>query len=201
MVDEAYKLAPQDASTMAAKLEQFERANDSAGLLALSYQMQKLYPINSDPRESRIRLYLKQNQDAKVKAEIDAFQALRPSSPLMTYYRAVLLARAHDKNGAAQMILSLPREFAQSHPEFAVPMAQIMLDGGHAENGAAILGSALAAAPDLLEVRLKLAALRLAQDSPQSALLLLEPVKDSHDASVQKLISQTREKIAKDRAF
>jgi len=201
LVDEAFKLAPEDDATMAAKLDQLERANDQAGVLALSYRMQKLYPINSDPREARIRVYLKQNQDAKAKAEIDAFQALRPRSPLMLYYQAVLLARAHDEKGAAQIILGMSRQFIQSHPELAIEMAQIALDGGHAENSAAVLGYALAAAPDMIELRLKLAAMRLAQDSPQSAMLLLGPVKDSRDPAVQKLLSQARAKIDKDRAF
>lgn len=201
LIDEAYQLAPNDSRVMSEKLEQLVLANDMPGTIALADKMQKLYPINSDPVESKIRVFLKHNLDAKANEQVDAYLALRPKSPLMLYYKALLKSRAHDKKGAAEVILALPKEFAQSHPEFAVQMAKIALDAGYAESASSILGKALGAAPDLLEVRLQLAAMRLQQDSPQSALLLLSPVKDSRDPQVQKLISQTRARIAKDRAF
>jgi len=97
--------------------------------------------------------------------------------------------------------MTLPGDFVKSHPEFAVQMARIVRDDGHVEAGSAILGKALGAAPDLLEVRLQLVMLRLEQNSPQSAMLLLSPVQDSRDPQVQNLITKVRARIAKDRAF
>ncbi|HET7085339.1 MAG TPA: tetratricopeptide repeat protein [Rhizomicrobium sp.] len=199
LIDEAYRLAPHESPVMAAKLEQLEKANDSAGVLVLADEMQKLYPINSDPREAKIRVYLKQNQDAKAKAELDAYMAFRPKSPLGIFYRAVLTSRAHNKMAAAQLIQSLPPDFVRAHPEHAIQMAQISNDNGNPESAASILGAALGAAPDMIDVRLALVSLRLSQDSPQSALLLLNPVKDSHDPQVQKLLTQVRARLAKDR--
>lgn len=201
LVQEAYALAPTDALVMFAQLEQLQKANDFAGALALSERMIKLYPVNSDPREARIQIFLKQNQDAKAKAEVDAFLALRPRAPLGNFYKAVLLRRAHDAKGAAQIIQALPPEFLKGHPEYALQMADIMLDIGSVGTATGMLGMALGAAPDMLDVRLRLAGLRMSENSPQSAMVLLTPVKDLPDPRVQKLLAQVRARIAKDRAF
>jgi predicted Zn-dependent protease len=80
-------------------------------------------------------------------------------------------------------------------------MAQIAFDADNPGQAASILSAALSANPDQLDVRLRLADLRLSQNSPLSAQLLLGPVKDSTDQRVQKLLAQVRTKIAKDRAF
>jgi len=201
LVDEAYGLAPDNAAVMTAKLQQLVEANDLGAVVALADRMQKLYPINSTPRESKIRVFLSHNQDAKAADEIKAYTVLRPKSPLMSYFTAVLKSRAHDKKGASDIAIILPQDFFKIYPQYAVQTAQMMLDGGHVEAASSVLGTALGAAPDLLEVRLRLAALRLEQNSPQSALLLLGPVKDSHDPRVQNLVSKVQARIAKDRAF
>jgi hypothetical protein len=41
----------------------------------------------------------------------------------------------------------------------------------------------------------------MGQNSPQSAMLLLAPIENSPDPRVQKLLSQVRGAIAKNRAF
>ena len=201
LVDEAYGLAPTNSPVMTAKLEQLVESDDMPGVLALSDRMQKLYPINSTPRECKIRIFLKHNMDAKANAEVSSYMMLRPKSGVMLYYKALLKSRAHDKKGASEIVMTLPGDFVKSHPEFAVQMARIVRDDGHVEAGSAILGKALGAAPDLLEVRLQLVMLRLEQNSPQSAMLLLSPVQDSRDPQVQNLITKVRARIAKDRAF
>ena len=200
LIDEAYRLNPKDGGVMLARLAQLEQTHDDAGMLAMADQMLKLYPFSSDARVGRIKVYLKRNQDAKAKAEIDAM-LVRASVPVAIYYKAVLLARAHDKKGAAQTVQMLPPEFVKSYPEYAVQMAQIASDNGSVESSAAILGAALSVAPDLIDARLKLASLRLSQNSPQSALLVLSPAQDSKDPRVQKLLGEVRARIAKDRAF
>ena len=201
LADEAYRLEPKTAAVMVAKLGQLERANDTAGVLALSSQMIKLYPAFSDPVVFRVNAFLKQNQDAKAKAEVEAYLARRPRAGVGLYYRAVLLSRAKDKKGAAQIIQTFPLQFVRDYPEFGLQMAQIAFDNGNTEIAAGILGAGLGAAPDRTDMRLKLAELRLAQDAPQAAQLLLRPVEDSKDPRVQKLVGQVRARIAKDRAF
>jgi tetratricopeptide (TPR) repeat protein len=201
LVNEAYQAAPDDAPAMGAQLLQLERANDTAAALALADRMIKLYPINSDPRESKIRIFLKQNQDARAKAEVDAILALRPKSYLAQFYSAVLLSRAKNKKAALQIIMLVPLDYVRLHPEYAMQMAQIALDNGNDNTAAAILGAALGAAPDMLDVRLKLAAVKLGQKSPQGALLVLTPAQDSADPRIKKMLDEVHAQIAKDRAF
>ena len=201
LVDEAFRLAPDDLVVMAAKLKRLEQLNDMAGALALSDRFLKVFPVSSEARESRIRVFLKQNQDAKAAAEVNALVARRSNSPLAAYYKAVLMARAHDKRGAAQTIQSLPPEFVKARPDLALQMAQILLDNGNIDSATGILGAALGADPNLLDVRLQLVAVKISQNSPQSAMLLLTPVQDSTDPRVKKLLTQARARIAKNREF
>jgi tetratricopeptide (TPR) repeat protein len=200
LVDDAYRMAPKSGPVMVAKLEQLELSNDAAGVLALSDQMQKFYP-KGDFRGARIRVFIKQNQDAKAKAEVDAILAAIPKAPLGLLYKGVLMARAHDKMGAAQTIQGLPPDFVRQHPEYALQMAQIVLDNGNVESAVWILGVALGVAPDLLDVRLRLVAIKMSQNSPQGAMLLLTPVQDLQDARVRKALAVVRAQIAKNRAF
>jgi predicted Zn-dependent protease len=201
LVDEAYHLAPDEAPAISAKLLQLEKANDSAAAIALADRMIKLYPINSDPHETKIRIFLKQNQDARAKAEVDAILARRPNSLLAQFYSAVLRWRAKDKKGAAQILQGVPPDYVKMHPEFAMQMAQIALDNGNDNTAMSILGAALGAAPDMLDLRLKLAAIKMRQNSPQGALLVLTPVQDSADPRVKNMLGEVRARLAKDRAF
>jgi predicted Zn-dependent protease len=184
-----------------AKLDQLQKSNDAAGVLAVSDQMLKLYPLSGAARAFRIEVFLKQNQDMKAKAEVDALMARRPKSPLGLYYRAVLLSRAKDKKGAAQVVQMMPPEFVKQSPERGVPMAQILIDNGNIDSAATVLGGTLGANPDLTDARLMLATIRMRQNSPQSALLVLTPAKDSPDPRLQKMLGEIRARIAKDRAF
>jgi tetratricopeptide (TPR) repeat protein len=201
LIDEALQLDPQNGPALIAKLDLLERSGDAAKTLAFSEHILKMYPYNIESHATRIDVFLKLNQDGRAKAELDGILARSPGAPLAHYYQAVLMSRAKDSKGAYQLIQALPPEFARAHPELALQMAQIAFDNGHVEVGSTILGAALSAAPDLLDVRLRLAAMRLSQNSPQSADLLLNPVKDSPDPRVKKLMAQVRERVAKDRSF
>lgn len=201
LVDEAYRMEPKSGAVMFARLEQLSQSNDDAATLAMADQMLKLFPYNSDARVGRIKVYLKQNQDAKAKEEVNALLARSSKLGVGLYYKAVLQQRAHDKKGAAQTIQSLPPEFVKAHPEYAVDMAQMAFDNGNVETASAILGAALSAAPDMVDARLRLASLRMTQNSPQAALTVLSPVQDSQDPRIQKLLGEVRARIAKDRAF
>jgi predicted Zn-dependent protease len=201
LVDEAYKLAPQESAVLLAKLDQLQKSNDAAGVLAVSDHMLKLYPLSGAARAFRIEVFLKQNQDMKAKTEVDALMARRPKSPLGLYYRAVLLSRAKDRKGAAQIAQTLPPEFVKQSPEHGVTIAQMLVDNGNIDSAAGVLGGALGANPDLTDARLMLATIRMRQNSPQSALLVLTPAKDSPDPRVQKMLGEVRARIAKDRAF
>jgi cellulose synthase operon protein C len=201
LVDEAFQMAPQDGAVMMSKLKQLEQANAAAAALALSDQILKVYPGSIGAREARIRIFLQQKRDGEAEAEVGRLRAGRSKMPLATYYSAVLMSHRHDVRGAAQMMQTLTLQFVKDRPDLALQMAQIMFDNGNVEYGAAILGAAVGADAGLLDARLRLAALRLEQDSPQSALVLLTPVQDSQNPRVRKLLGEVRAHIAKDRAF
>lgn len=201
LVDEAYRLNPKNGPVLGAKLDQVERAGDPAATIAFGDQVLKLFPRSGEARGARIRAFLKRNEDARAKAEVNALLAVSPSSPLAGYYNAVLLSRAKDKKGAFEGIQALPPEFVKMHPEFTIDMAQIASDNGKEDRAAAILGAGLGADPSLVDVRLRLATLRMRQNSPQAALIVLSPAKDSPDPRVQKLLGEVKARVAKDRAF
>jgi predicted Zn-dependent protease len=202
LVNEAYRVAPKNGPVMMARLAQLEETNDTAGVLALSDQIVKLYPVYyTEAKLARIRAFLKQNQDAKAQPEVDAILAGSTSREDGYFYKAVLLARAHHIADAAQLVIGARPDFVKAKPQYAVQMAQILIDNGNVEQGSKILGTALSATPDLLEARLLLANLRLSQNTPLAAEVLLTPVKDSPDPRIQKLLAQVRGRIAKDRAF
>ena len=201
LINQAYWMASDNSEILARQLDQLVLANEMEKVLALADRMQKLYPASTVPAESKAAIFLKRNLDARAKAEVDSILATRPKAPVMVYYRAVLLSRAQDRRVASELVMSLPGNFVNTHPRFAVQMARIVEDDGHDGVAAGILGKALSAAPDSLDVRLALASLRLKLDSPQSAMLVLDPVRESPEPRVQSLVSQARARIAKDRAF
>ncbi|MEO8300174.1 MAG: tetratricopeptide repeat protein [Rhizomicrobium sp.] len=201
LIDEALQLAPGNGPALIAKLHFLERSGDAAKTLAFSDHILRMYPYNIESHATRVNVFLKLKQNGRAQADLDAMKARSPRAPLVQYYRAVLMSRAGDRKDAYQIIEALPPEFVKRYPEFALQMAEIALDNGHGEMGSNILGNALAASPDMVDVRLRLASLRMTQNSPMSANLLLNPVKDSPDPRVQKLLTEVRARIAKDRAF
>jgi tetratricopeptide (TPR) repeat protein len=201
LVDEAYKLEPKNGAAALAKLKQIQSSGDTAKTLAFSEQIFNLFPDAIEIRVIRIETFLKMKQDGKAKDEVNVLMAKSPRSSFGKYYTAILLARANDKRGAWQTMQLVPPEFVRQNPSLAIPMAQLAVENGHIDSGAAFLVNALSVAPDLLDVRLQLANLRLKQDSPQTALSILAPVQDSRDPQVQKLLATVRARIAKDRAF
>jgi len=201
LLDEAFRLDPKNGAATVAKLKLLQEAGDTAKLLAFSEQMLGVFPDAIELRRARIEAFLNLKQDAKAKAETVALLKSLPNSNFGKYYTGLLLARANNKKGAWEVMQVIPPQFVKQNPECAIPMAQLAVDNGHTDFGMTILANAISANPGLLEARLLLANLRLSQNTPQGALSVLSPVKDSTDPRVQKLLGNIRAKIAKDRAF
>jgi tetratricopeptide (TPR) repeat protein len=199
LVNEALKLDPNNVGAMAAKLNLLERAGDGAATLAFSDQMLKANPNNIDAHLARVRVLLKLQQDDRASSEVNAVLARSPNLLLARYYRAVLFSRAKNNTAAFEMIKTFPAYFTTTYPSLAMPMAQIAFDNGNAESGANILGTALSAAPDMLDVRLRLVAYHLDHQNPQSALALLAPVQNSSDPRVKEALARARGTIASQR--
>ena len=199
LVDEALKLDPNNIAAMAAKLNLLERAGDGPETLALSDRMLKANPNNIDAHLARVRVLLKLNQDDRASSEVDAVLARSPNLLLARYYRAVLFSRAKNSTAAFQLIKTFPPYFTTAYPGLAMQMAQIAFDNGNEESGVNILGTALSAAPDLLDVRLRLVAYHLSHQNPQSALEVLAPVQNSPDPRVKEALARARQTIASQR--
>lgn len=195
--DEALNLSPTSSDALMFKLGLLMLSNDAKGALALSDQLVQLYPNNLAPRLARVEIFLKLKQDAKARVDVDAILSKAPNAAIGLYYKAVLLARANNIKGAWQIAQSLPPEFVQSQPTIAILVSQMAIGSGNIETGASILTGTLAKFPDLLEIRLRLAALRMRQNSPEAALSVLLPVKDSVDPRVLGLLSQLYLKLGK----
>ena len=163
-------------------------ANDNSGALDLANKLLIKYPGDLQGRFARIEAYISLRQDAKAKVEVDDIVAKFPAAYLGTYYEALLLARAGDAKGAWNFAQTLPGEFRDAQPRIGLVVAQMAVDSGNEETGASILDRMLTLNPGLVVARARLAAIRLKQNSPRSALDVLEPVKDSADPRVLELL-------------
>lgn len=197
LIDEAYVREPTSPAVLGAKLGELQRSGNDTATLALAGDLLRVNPISADARLARIKIYLRQRQDAKAQVDVNALLARTPRLEEGLYYKAVLMSHAGDKKGAALTIDPLPKHFVTLRPEYAAQMADIFMDNGNREAAGSVMESALLADPRLLEVRLKLASLRLSQNSPRAALTVLQPVETSSDSRVQKLRAEARSQLAK----
>jgi predicted Zn-dependent protease len=201
LVEEALQREPESGPAALAKLNLIRSSGDPAKTLAFSQDMLGRFPDAIEFRRARIETFLETGQDDKAKAEINALMAKLPNSNFGRYYTALLMVRANDKKGAWQIMQLVPPQFVRLNPSCAMPMAQLAVENAHTDLGMSILANAISADPGLVDARLQLANLRLAANTPQAALSILAPVKDSSDPRVQKLLSNIQARIAKDRAF
>ena len=179
----------EDSETMVFKIGMLLSANDNAKALDLANRLVIKFPGDLQGRFARIEAYLSLQQDSKAKAEVDDIVAKYPGAYLGTYYKALLLARAGDAKGAWGFAQTLPGDFRDGQPRIALMVAQMASDSGNEETSASILNRILTLNPGLLPPRVRLANIRMKQNNPKGALDVLQPVKDSADASVQELLS------------
>ena len=188
--DEALKIAPDSYDAQLFRLSTFMAANDHAGALALVNQLIQRYPDNLSARLARLEIYLQLKKDSLASADVDAILAKAPGSPIGQYYKALLLARQNKIAAAWRIAQSLPPEFIQSKPSIAAVVSQMAISSGAVETGAAILSTTLAKTPGLVDIRLRLAAIRLRQKSYETALSVMQPLKDSTDPRALAVLSQ-----------
>jgi putative PEP-CTERM system TPR-repeat lipoprotein len=189
-VDEAIQKSPDSPNATLYKIEMLFAFNDNSTALNLANQIVSKFPDSLPSRLVRIEAFLRLNQDAKAKTEIDDILAQKPDLDLATYYRALLIARAGDPKRAWGLAQALPPEFLDAHPGKATTVSYIAESAGHIESGASILARILKSNPDRLAVRIRLAEIRLQQNSPNDALNILRPVQDSTNPQVVALLSR-----------
>ena len=110
--------------------------------------------------------------------------AEKPGLFMAVYYKALLMARAGDNQGAWGLAQTLPGDFLDGDQGMAAMVAQMALASGDTETGASMLARMLKNHPDAIAVRIRLAQLRLQQDSTSSALSDGRVRRASHTVSV-----------------
>jgi tetratricopeptide (TPR) repeat protein len=197
ILDEALELDPKNHHVLQTKLGLWVNSSDAERALSLCEQILKLYPTDMLAMSARITLLLKLKRDAEANAAMEGVATKYHGSPVGNYYRAWLLSRAHNDLAAWQIAQSLPREFTQSNPSVAIQVSQMAIGSGNGETGAAILAAALFQSPDRLDLRTRMASVRLHQNSPEMALEALKPLKDSTDPEILVLFAQAYLKIGR----
>ncbi len=164
VTDEALKLAPTDAGSLMMKISLLQAQGQDQRALGFADQLVKFYPDTAAPKVARIGVLLKLKQDAKAQADVSAILAKQPGLPIGVYYQAIIKARAKDIKTAWKMVQSLPPEFVRSQPAIGIAVAQIALDSGNKEVAHSVLSSVVTQYPQDSEARLRLGALRLADE-------------------------------------
>jgi len=190
LVDSAIQEWPDDPDAMLFKAEMLLASRDSAGALNLASQMREKFPTNLPVQFMRVEAYLRLNQDAKARAEVEEILAKKPGLFVALYYKALLMARAGDSKAAWGLAQTLPGDFLDADQSMAAMVAQMALTAGDTETGAAMLARMLKNHPEAVAVRIRLAQLRLEQDSASTALNVLRPVQDSTDPRLLSLFSR-----------
>jgi putative PEP-CTERM system TPR-repeat lipoprotein len=188
--DDAIQRSSHDPEAMIFKAELLLDSGESAEALKLADQLASKFPDSLSGHLARIEVFFGQKQDAKAKTVVDDILAKNPKEPMANYYRGLLLARAGDAKGAWAYAQTVPSDLLDAWPNMAILISQMAENAGRIDTGAAILSRVLQKNPDLLAVRLRLATIRIQQDSPFVALSVLGPVKNSSDPKVVALLSR-----------
>ncbi len=190
VTDDALKLAPTDAGSLMMKISLLQAQGQDQRALDFANRLVKYYPDTAAPKVARIGVLLRLKQDAKAEADIQSILAKQPGLPIGVYYEAIVKARAKDIKSAWKLVQGLPPEFVRSQPAIGIAVAQIALDAGNSEVAHSVLSSVVTQYPKDPEARLRLGALRLQLKTPQQALDVLDPLKNSKDPRAMALIGQ-----------
>jgi Flp pilus assembly protein TadD len=191
LVDQAFALDPSDARVMQAKLQDLVQSKDDKAALALSERILKAFPKDVTTRAMRAEIFLRKNQDGRVRAELDAVHAIFPNTAMEHYYRAILLSRNGESDAAWKIAQTLPPSYMTSKT-YAIPLFEMAMKDGRFNIANAILDAALARWPEADDIRLRLAELRLKQNNPASVIVILNPLKNSNNVRALDLLGQSR---------
>jgi tetratricopeptide (TPR) repeat protein len=188
--DAALKLRPGDIEARMLKVElQFSQHN-----IAVARQMaDKLLADNRNSLSAmlmRIKVYLMSNRPDVIEPDVDRILGEAPDMMMVRYFKAVIVAGRGDAKAAWDIAHILPKEFIQVDAGVALNVANMAIQAGFTDSGAAILGMAVQRFPYYVEPRLRLADLRLRQNSPQYALNALTILQDSKDPRVLVLFAR-----------
>ncbi len=182
--DEVLNANPGDAESLDLRVRVALAMRDGNLALATANDLVALNPKSLNSRLTRIGVYLARDMDDKAHAEVEFANREFSNLAIVSYYRALLFARAGNADAAWKIGISLPGEFDVSNPEIGDNVAEMAAQSGHLEPAAAILHAVVAKWPHAFDARLDLVAIRLKQKNPTDALTVLFPLQDTKDPVV-----------------
>jgi tetratricopeptide (TPR) repeat protein len=189
-VEEALQQNPGDMAAVLFKIDLAVQRQKSDTAQKMAERLVADNPRSVAARITRIKVYLAANRADKAEADVDRILVDKPDMPILTYYKAIILARRGEAKAAWGVAHNLPKEFVQIDPGITLNIANMAIAAGFVDSGATLLNVAVGRFPYLLEARLALADIRLGQKSVQYALNVLTPVQDSDDPRVAVLYAR-----------
>ncbi len=166
---------------------QLQRADgDTAGALKTLDQVIAANPDLLPPRINRAELLIAENKDADAKKDVDAVLTALPGSTQAVYLRAVLLFRAHDLQGASDLLQKLSPVMA-SLPRAYFLDALVKEEMKQYEQAEQSARRALARSPGDIAVQKLLAVLDMQLQQPERAIEVLRATADSPNADAGSL--------------
>ena len=190
LADEALRVVPKNSEAQILKINIALKNDDEMGALSFANHLVADKPKSLTARLARVRAYLSMGLTDKAEKDVNYILKQRSDLNIANYYRAVILARRGNVSAAWGVAHALPAEFLRSRVDVSVNVANMALGAGFLNSAATILNEAVFANPNLLDLRLNLAEIRLRQNSPQYALNALAVVEDSKDPRVAILLAR-----------
>jgi cellulose synthase operon protein C len=188
--DEALRQRPREIDALMLKIDLAMQRQNTARAQQMAERLVADNPNSVAALITRMKVYLALNRADKIEPDIDRILEDKPDMTILNYFKAVILARRGDIKAAWSISHSLPKEFVQVDPGITLNVANMAIAAGYLDSGANLLNVAVGRFPYLVEARLRLADIRLQQNSPQYALNALALVQDSTDPRVGVLFAR-----------
>jgi putative PEP-CTERM system TPR-repeat lipoprotein len=186
--DEAIERSPANEGAWTRSVQLARESGDMRQALASVDEFLKRVPHSLIARALRIEVLHELHEDARAKQDIDVLLVEAPRYG--QFYQALAMARARDPAGAWALLQTLPPEFIQGQAFRTMMTAGIAAASGYVNSGEAILTTFVSSHPGDRLARLDLAAMRLNQGAPGTAIDVLETIATADDPIVHALLAQ-----------
>ena len=188
--DQALALSPNNSNALLLKAQVIS-ANDKKAALAIIDGIIKVHPNDMNVVMARIALLIDMGQTDQAQTSVDSVLSKYPDASSALFYKALLLGIHNKALDGWHIVQSLPPEFIQSEPRYAIGAAQLAGLSGNAESANSILTTYVDQHPTAVEPRLQLAALHLKMRTLGDPLNDLGPLMQSQDPKVLEFIADT----------
>ena len=188
--NQALALSPNYPNALLLKA-QLISITDKNAALAIVDGVIKEHPSAMNAVMARIVLLLSMGKSDEAQKSVDSVLSKYPNALFATFYKAILLGMHNKALDGWRIAQSLPTEFTQSEPRYAIGAAQLAAMSGNTESANSILMTYVAQHPTVVDTRLELAALHLKIKTLGDPLNDLQPLMQSQDPKVLEFIAST----------